>query len=180
MFTALNGNNNTFICYFTDYIDSLIIFIRHRFYVSSKFKSYSGESTCKPYYKNRLKSPITQRIRVLYRKRAKPVGHLVEKALSICKVHGKLKWLYVKGFQANAHEVWKALHTHTQQGCNEHCMFGREACTKISMTPWHIIGNCISFPLILSSIINFLSQRRLQLYHQLGLKISTFHLTIIL
>lgn len=129
MFTALNGNNNTFICYFTDYIDSLIIFIRHRFYVSSKFKSYSGESTCKPYYKNRLKSPITQRIRVLYRKRAKPVGHLVKKALSICKVHGKLKWLYVKGFQANAHEVWKALHTHTHSKgvMSTACLAGKPA-----------------------------------------------------
>lgn len=99
LFTALNNNNNTFIFYFIfinlDYVGSRIFFIRHKFYVCSEFKSYSGDSADKPLYKNRLKSPITQRTRLrnraLDRRRATPGGHLVEKALSLCKVHGKLK-----------------------------------------------------------------------------------------
>lgn len=37
----------------------------------------------------------------------------------------------------------------------------------------------ISFALILSSIINFLSQCRLRLYQLLAARISAFHLTII-
>ena len=55
----------------------------------------------------------------------------------------------------------------------------REGCAEISMTKLPNELVTISFALILSSIINFLSQRRLWLYRSLAARISAFHLTII-
>ncbi len=55
----------------------------------------------------------------------------------------------------------------------------QKACAEISMTKLPNELVTISFALILSSIINFLSQRRLQLYRSLAARISAFHLTII-
>lgn len=66
---------------------------------------------------------------------------------------------------------------HTEGVMNSACCL--ESCAEISMTKLPNELVTISFALILSSIINFLSQRRLRLYQPLAAGISAFHLTII-
>lgn len=68
-------------------------------------------------------------------------------------------------------------HIHTEGVMNSACCL--ETCAEISMTKLPDELVTISFAPILSSIINFLSQRRLRLYQPLAAGISAFHLTII-
>lgn len=81
-----------------------------------------------------------------------------------------------KSLQSAAHGCMHT-HTHIEGVMNSACCL--EACAEISMTKLPNELVTISFALILSSIINFLSQRRLRLYQSLAARISAFHLTII-
>lgn len=74
-------------------------------------------------------------------------------------------------------------HTNTHSYCHMKGVMNSawclETCAEISMTKLPNESVTISLTLILSPIINFLSQRRLWLYRALAGRISAFHLTII-
>lgn len=83
-----------------------------------------------------------------------------------------------KTLRSTAHGCVRAhSHIHTEGVMNSACCL--ETSAEISMTKLPNELVTISFALILSSIINFLSQRRLRLYQPLAAGISAFHLTII-